>query len=191
MTEIPDISIRMQRVHLDEIPDAPLPDGLHFRYYQPGDREAWVALYDAAESIAEISCELFDKEFYGDEDALSKRMVFIYNDANDFVATSTAWYDDQDHNDALGRVHWVAMHPDYQGRGLAKPLLSETLRALKTCGHSSAYLMTSTSRIPALSLYMRYGFEPQIRNEEDIVAWRTCMPALRSDAQEIVSAALK
>ena len=186
-----DISVRMQLASLADFPSAPLPSGFSYRYYQPGDDALWVALYDAAESIVDISLQVFREQFYGNEAALQQRMFFILNDAGHPIATSTAWYDDVDNDETLGRVHWVAVHPDYQGRGLAKPLLSKTLETLQACGQSSAYLMTSTSRIPALTLYMRYGFVPYIRHDEDLQAWQQCLPLMRPEAKTVLEQALK
>jgi GNAT superfamily N-acetyltransferase len=52
----------------------------------------------------------------------------------------------------------VAILPDYQGRGLSKPLLSQALRRLWELGHTRAYLTTSAERMVALRLYERFGF---------------------------------
>lgn len=186
-----DRSVRMQLASLTKVPQVALPAGFTFRFYQAGDDAAWVDLYDAAEGIVEISLEVFRKQFYGNVEALQQRMLFIINEAGQPIATSTAWYDDIDNDASLGRVHWVAVHPDYQGRGLAKPLLSKSLETLRTCGHRAAYLMTSTSRIPALTLYMRYGFVPQIRSAEDHAAWQQCQPAMRPDEQQVLETVLR
>jgi GNAT superfamily N-acetyltransferase len=58
-----------------------------------------------------------------------------------------------------------------QGRGLAKPLMSIVCRRLRELGHERAYLTTSTARIPAINLYLKFGFRPEIRDEEDRRAW--------------------
>jgi hypothetical protein len=35
-------------------------------------------------------------------------------------------------------------------------------------------------RIPALNLYLQFGFEPMLRDEEEQAAWRAIAPHLRS-----------
>jgi GNAT superfamily N-acetyltransferase len=163
------INVRMVLESLEDFPEFELPDGFEFRNYVPGDCDAWVEIYSAAEKLQKITPELFYKEFYGNDEELAKRMFFIYK-GEKVVGTSTAWYDDEK-NSEQGRVHWVAIHPDFQGQGLAKPLLSETLRRLRVLCHTSSYLRTSTGRTPAICLYLKYGFVPEPENEEQRKAW--------------------
>ena len=69
------------------------------------------------------------------------------------------------------RVHWVAIVPDHQGKGLAKPLLTAICNRLVEIGHDRAYLTTNTVRLPAINLYLAYGFEPEIDTDEDRRVW--------------------
>ena len=73
--------------------------------------------------------------------------------------------------ESWGRVHWVAIRPEFQGRGLAKPLISASLRIIEQLGHDKVYLSTATPRLPAINLYLSQGFLPERHSEEDIVAW--------------------
>jgi ribosomal protein S18 acetylase RimI-like enzyme len=88
------------------------------------------------------------------------------------IGTATAWFKDNFEGRRFGRVHWVAIVPEYQGRGLAKPLMSTICRRLQELGHDCAYLTTSTARLPAINLYRRFGFEPLIRTPEEADIWK-------------------
>ena len=180
-------SVRMRLDSLAEIPAAVLPPWFSLRPYRTGDRETWVQLYSAAEPFLTITPEIFDREFRGEESALRQRMLFLIAPNGQCVGTSTAWYDDLDHDPRCGRVHWVAIHPAFQGRGLAKPLLTRTLQTLRELGHDHAYLLTSTGRIPAITLYLRYGFLPDIRSDAEAQAWTACAAALRPALQGLVA----
>jgi GNAT superfamily N-acetyltransferase len=59
-----------------------------------------------------------------------------------------------------------------QGKGLANPLMSIICHRLRELGHSRFYLTTSTARIPAINLYLKFGFQPEINSNEDLLAWR-------------------
>jgi GNAT superfamily N-acetyltransferase len=170
----------------DAVPAAPLPDGFSFRNYQPGDEAGWVELYGAAEKYIDISRRIFDDEFHDDTEALSSRMSFIRDAKGKFVGTSCAWYDDISNDGAWGRIHWVAIHPEYQGRGLAKPLLTHSLECLKKLGHEHAYLITSTARVPAITLYLKYGFLPDARSPKERSAWEKLAEDLRREYREVV-----
>ena len=112
------------------------------------------------------------KEYFGaDEEKLNQRQFYICNTDNETIATATSWYNEDYHGEDIGRIHWVAVHPDYQGLGLAKPLISNVLRRLKKLGHKKAYLRTLSVRTPAICLYLSFGFRPDIRNDHDREIW--------------------
>ena len=162
----------MKLESLDSFPECELPEDFEFRNYVPGDCDTWVELYSAAENFEneKITPELFANQFHGNDEELAKRMFFICK-GEKVVGTSTAWYSDNENEQEKGRVHWVAIHPNYQGQGLSKPLLSETLRRMRELGNTSSYLATSTGRTPAICLYLKYGFVPEPRNDEERKAW--------------------
>ncbi len=57
-------------------------------------------------------------------------------------------------------LHWVAIRRDHQGRGLAKPLISHTLRLMEDYGHRHAYVPTQSTTWLAVRLYLDLGFRP-------------------------------
>ena len=163
--------IFLMRPNLDNIPDFPLPKTFKLRNFQPGDEENWFKIYKAADHYNKIYSSMFKEYFGADEEKLRKRQFYVCNSENKPIATATSWYNNNYHGDAYGRVHWVAVHPDYQGLGLAKPLLSNVLKRLKDVGHKKCYLRTLCVRTPAICLYLNFGFRPDIRNDEDREIW--------------------
>lgn len=73
-----------------------------------------------------------------------------------------------------GLIHWVAIDPEFQGRGLSKPLLAAVLRSLGPAGLkcTTATLGTGSGRPQAIPLYLSFGFEPMVFGAEDWGAWR-------------------
>jgi ribosomal protein S18 acetylase RimI-like enzyme len=63
------------------------------------------------------------------------------------------------------------MPPSEFARGLSKPLLSAACERLCALGYTSAFLITSTTFVPAVNLYRQFGFEPAIKNKEDRAKW--------------------
>lgn len=101
---------------------------------------------------------------------LKERQFYLYDAVGLPIGTATAWL--KTYNNLLyGRVHWVAIVPSEQGKGLAKPLLSTVGRRLRDLKHDCAYLKTASVRIAAIGLYLKFGFVPDIRSEEDAKAW--------------------
>lgn len=185
------LHLRMVRADLEDIPTFELPAGYTLRRYEPGDEEAWVEIERQADRYNVITPDLFRREFGGDVEALRLRQYYLCDAAGAAVGTTTAWYGDESRGRDWGRVHWVAIVPPMQGRGLSKPLLAAACNRLRALGHERAYLSTETPRVPAICLYLKFGFLPEIGGSEDARAWRLARDRLPEGAQQIVAAALR
>jgi len=76
-------------------------------------------------------------------------------------------------------VHYVAIIPDEQGRGLAKPLLTVVCNRLRELGHTRGYLITQSVRIKAINLYAEFGFVPHIQDSEAMKIWSELQSKLK------------
>jgi len=81
------------------------------------------------------------------------------------------YFEDNHGGKSLGRIHWVAIIPQQQGSGLAKPLLTAICKRLKELGHSKTYLTTQSVRLPAINLYAKFRFTPVIDSDGDREIW--------------------
>ncbi len=161
----------MVRADLHGIPQHAFPTGFALRWYRAGDRETWVRIHERAERYVPTTAQVYDEQFGGDETELARRQAFLLDSQGQEIGTATAWFDNHHQGRRFGRVHWVAIVPEHQGKGLAKPLLTAVCNRLVELGHDCAYLSTGTARLPAIHLYLSYGFQPEIGNEEDRNRW--------------------
>ncbi len=162
----------MQRGHLDAIPVHPLPAPFAVRWFQPGDELLWRSIQVAADPAAVITPDLFDRYFGTDRSLLVPRQCFLLAEQGEVIGTATAWFEECWEGGNWGRIHWVAIRPPYQGRGLAKPLLTIVCQRLRELGHTRAFLRTEPWRLPAIQLYLSFGFVPWIRCAEEAAAWQ-------------------
>lgn len=169
----------MIRDDMEGIPRFGFPEGFSVRPFRPGDQDLWREIQAAADRFNRITPELFSAQFGDDPEPLERRMVFLVEPDGACIGTSTAWFDPDHEGLPFGRIHWVAILPAWQGRGLAKPLMSLMCDRLRELGHERTYITTSTARIPALNLYGIFGFRPEIRSAEDEEAWRAVLPLLK------------
>lgn len=149
------------------LPCFTLPDGYRFVFYHPGDCGSWIEIEKSAKEFAsdEQGMEAWNKYYAANEDMLPQRMVFIENGDGRKVATATAYYD------VLGRdtsgdawLHWVAVHREYQGKGLSKPLVSYVLGVMRRLGYTHAKIPTQTTSWVACKVYLDLGFGPIPKN---------------------------
>lgn len=175
------LDIVMARPDRAAIPAAPLAPGYSIRWYRDGDEAAWGAIQQAADRYTDVTPALFREQFGTDDETLAARMAFVCGEDGAAIGTAAAWYDTE-RGGNWGRVHWVAIVPERQGLGLAKPLMTAVLHRMAALGHDRAYLTTSTARIPAIHLYLNYGFVPEAETAADRAAWGLVAGALAHPA---------
>lgn len=169
----------MIRGNLEGIPQHTLPGGYSFRWYRHGDREVWVRIHELAERYTPTTAEVYDAQFEKNEIELARRQAFLLDANGNEIGTATAWFHDDYHGQQWGRIHWVAIVPEHQGKGLARPLLTTVCNRLVELDHKRAYLVTGTVRLPAINLYLSYGFEPEIQTVEDRRVWDEALRQLK------------
>ncbi len=165
-SRIPYYELLLER-NLNQLPVYPLPNGYRYVCYKDGDREHWINIEISAKELKdyEQGLEVWDKYYGGNEDTLVNRMVFIENPQGEKIATATAYYDirgiDQSGD---GWLHWVAVHREYQGKGLSKPLIAHVLSLMRSLGYTHAKIPTQTTTWLACKIYLDFGFRPVPEN---------------------------
>lgn len=149
-----------------------LPKGYHYEFYKSKDEEDWVKIH--IESGEFTSVEMGLKHFHDFYDSfieeLQKRCVFIVDSTTgEKVGTATISLLKESEYGYNGAVDWVAIKKRYQGRHLAKPLISKLMEIANNVGHSKLILHTQTNTWLACKLYLDYGFE--ILNKDEELGW--------------------
>jgi GNAT superfamily N-acetyltransferase len=150
-------TITMIRPHLDDLPTFMLPAAFSLCWYRPGDEARWVAIQSTGYRST-ITLDKFAAEFGGHREILPERQCYLLDKQGQPIGTATAWLPEAHYDATFGRIHWVAIVPDYRGRGLAKPLMTAVCQRLKALSHTKAYLTTSDERPVAVHLYREFGF---------------------------------
>ncbi|MDL2233905.1 GNAT family N-acetyltransferase [Ruminococcaceae bacterium OttesenSCG-928-L11] len=152
----------------------PLPEGYAFRLFSPGDEAAWAAIETSVlEFENDINALLyFQRERMPYVEELVRRCLFIENASGEKVATASAWWD----YTGMRRdpwLHWVAVKPGEQGKGLGKAIVGEALYLITQIeGDRDVYLHTQTWSHKAVELYEKAGFA---------VSWEPWLGQYRND----------
>ena len=160
-------SYAMVRPHLDDLPDAPLPDGLEIRPVLPEHRrriwdageEAYRDAWGATESTAA------DYERWLTDRNQSDTALWQIAWDGDEVAGQVRAYIDDEENARFGRLRGYTEHilvgKRWRRRGLARALIAASFPALRARGMQEAALGVDTENVSgALRLYERCGFRP-------------------------------
>jgi ribosomal protein S18 acetylase RimI-like enzyme len=158
----PPKTVWMIRENLEDIPSCPLPEPFSVRWFEQGDEAAWLNIQNQCDPRAPFPLSLFERVYGNNPAALAQRMCFVLDREKKPIGTATAWFDEHFRGELWGRIDWVAVLPEFQGRGLGNSLLSLTCERLRSLGHQRAYLKTYTDRVVAIHLYKKFGFAPHV-----------------------------
>ena len=163
-------SVNMIRPHMAGLPAPFFPDGYGIRPMSLDDIGLWTDIEIDAEPFVTIKPTLFREQFGSDPEAVPKR-CFILTDARGLgVGTISAWYSRDFRGLDYGRIHWVAVRPAHQGKGVARAGLAYAMRVLEQW-HERAYLVTAIERVGAIKLYLDFGFAPDLEPEGARAVW--------------------
>lgn len=162
----------MERPCLADILAIELPPAFSLVWHRPGFEAHWLSIQRAADLHNAITKELFAVTFGLNAELHEARIAYVLDDLHAVVGTAAGWFGEEPYDRTWGRVHWLAVRPRFQGRGLGAFLLSAVCRRMLGLSHTRAYLTTSAIRMGAIRLYERAGFEPVVRTATEEEEWR-------------------
>ncbi len=159
----------MRRPTLDDIPDAPLPDGLEFR---PVTSDQHRAIFDAEVeafrdhwSSREKTDEDFDRTFAREE--LTTDLWVVAWDGEEIAGVVQNWIWPEENATigvARGWLEHISVRRPWRRRGLGRAITAEALRRLAAAGMTEASLgVDAENPTGALGLYEGLGFEVRQR----------------------------
>lgn len=159
---VPRIRFQMKNRMEKTYSEPQLPEGFSFANYRRGMESDWtrimcsVAFFDAPEKAEKV----FREDFLRFPQEAERRVFFILSPEKTPVASCSAWIEGD-----YRKLHWLALEPEYQGRGLGRAMAEKVLYFFQQAGEKPIYLDTQTSSHRAVCLYLKEGFYP-------ITVWR-------------------
>lgn len=130
------------------------------RKYINGDENYWAEIeYKIGDfSSVEEAKEYFVQNYNSDE--LAEKCFFAETRDGKVVGTCIAWYDNKD-NDTVSSLHWLAVLPEYQQKGIGRALAISVMNYYKQNDLLPVYLHTQPWSYKAIKLYCLLGFNIQ------------------------------
>lgn len=154
---------------LEKPPVVKVPVGYKLRAYQQGDEPAFFNLMDSVgwrgwddEKLRPWLYRILPEGWFMAVDEAS----------GEIAATCMATHDHTWQVPFCGEVGWTAAHPDHQGKGLGRAVVSAVVGRFLQAGYSIIHLYTEVWRLPALKMYLRLDFVPYgVEEEEERLKW--------------------
>lgn len=146
---------------INSVPQIKLPPGFSIRNFVPNqnDELLWAQIETAAGEFNDVETassllDVWSNELPGE---LPSRCFFLVDESTGReIGTVTAWEGSGD-LEGMGKIQCVSIIPQYQGRGLAKPLVSHALEYLKG-KYTSAFVLTASEKVTTQRICADLGF---------------------------------
>jgi len=174
--EIEYFKVQMFRPNMDSITLYSLPPGYSIQLYKPdsNDDQKWAEIATAAGEFRSVQQgqEYFQKRFMSDKNShlLPERLYFLINSEGRYIGQAMAWAD-KFNGEEQGSLFWVSIIPEYQGKKLAKPLVSIVFKKIGEYSNK-CFLHTQTTSWRAINMYDDFGFKPYMGTENSEKAWK-------------------
>ena len=172
------LSMTLTGGRLRTLAEPTVPDGYRLRGYERGDEDEWAELLVLC-GFEEWSREKMD-EYLRDPDRREGSSIVV---RRDHVVAAT-FATPLDSPPRVGALDYVVCHPDHRDRGLGRAVCVAVSRFFRERGYESVYLTTDDWRLPAISIYLSLGFEPEMTREDMPGRWASVTKRLAAARDE-------
>ena len=149
---------------------APCPiSGYGLRTFHPGDEEAWIGLLSSGD-FGMWDRPRMDRMLAGERAPLPLQGIFFATCGDQLVATACVFLHPGESGD-VPELGWVVVDPEHRGHGLGRQVCLAALGFVRELGHDYVYLLTEDFRLPAMAMYLRLGFEPEMIDPGSPAQW--------------------
>lgn len=169
----------MCRPNLDDLSEIQVPAGYAVRTHQPGDDAVWADVVNRSFGGKERTAEDARNAIMNQPQFRPDCLFFVTKDGR-AVGTACAWQRDE-FPTGTGYLHMIGVAPEHQGHGLGRLLVHLVLDCFKRNGFSKVVLHTDDFRVPAIKSYLRAGFEPVYRDDDDRERWAAIFEKIKKE----------
>lgn len=165
--------LEMVRHSSAPVPVPPVPEGYGLRALAAGEEARYAALYrlafDDMTRLAEMPGKTLPGACFVVEHLASRRLV----------ASCRAYYGKgRPRHPEGGQLTWLVVDPAHGRKGLGTIVAATVTNRLAQEGYERPYLRTDDVRLPAISIYLRLGWQPDFYTPDMHGRWERVFAAL-------------
>ncbi len=163
------------RLHLP--PKVTIHLDYELRTYRPGgeDEAGWYRLMELAgfgvwdeERLAPLYARILPGGWF----------FAVHRETGALAAAAMACHEPRPLHPFGGALNWVCGDPAHRGKGLGMAVCAAATARLLAAGYENIYLLTDDFRLPAISVYLRLGYQPFLFAPDMAERWRAVYGAL-------------
>ena len=160
-----EIQMTLERDLTHPVTEAKFPRGYALVNVTENCRHLWETFMD--ECFGGYQAGSFRYVYVNNNFYEENRVFVLLNEKNKPIGTGNSWQT-PDHE---GYISWIGVSQAYRGKAIGVNLTNYCLHDIKKRGLKTAIITTEKENLPALKTYLKCGFVPLPRSEEDIRHW--------------------
>lgn len=160
----------------DEATPSPPLDGMTIGGYSEHLEKECIKLLNSVGNLGLWNQSRFQREILPSIEDVKRDIFIIYNNAS---VVGFAVLHKKSLNNDLTEIGYIAVKPESRGKKLGYKLLMYILAEAKRRNIAQVYLRTDSFRIPAIKTYLKCGFHPYIKDENEKRRWQKVMKKLK------------
>ncbi len=160
------------------IPELTIAEGFVIRPLEDSELEAYNQLR------ASVGFPAWEPEYLAKfRNKVLKDALFVVEEkaTGRLCASAAAEKTDMPERPELGVLGWVMTHPDYNGKRLGRSVSVAVMHRLYQEGYRAYSLLTDDFRVPAVSTYIKLGWQPWLYLDDMEGRWRALADVLKRD----------
>jgi mycothiol synthase len=154
----PQLRMVWPRPFLQTPPTVTIHPAYELRTYRPGDEAGWFRLMELA-GFGIWDAERLHSSLFAT--ILPEGWFFaVHRASGDLVASAISSHAPLPLHPFGGALNWVVGDPAYKGHQLGMTVCAAVTARLLSAGYQNIYLLTDDWRAPALTIYLRLGYQP-------------------------------
>ena len=145
-----------------------LAEGYRLRSFQSGDEPGWLELLKANGQLGTWDLTRIRGELEGTLVRGGQQFVVF----GELPVAAAGVYDRKREDRAAWEIGWVASHPEHRGRNLGRAATAAAVTVALGLPERPVYLLTDDFRLPALKMYLRLGFIPDLQHPSYPERWQ-------------------
>lgn len=151
--------------------------------YSSDFEEKCISLLNSVGSLGFWEQSRFQKDILNTVDD-AKSDIFIVSNSGSPVGFAVLHK--KNLSNGLREIGYIAVRPENRGKSMGYELIIHILTEMKKRGIEQAYLWTDSFRIPAIKTYLKCGFYPYIKNENEKKRWQGVMKAINYTKSSLI-----
>lgn len=152
-----------------------ISNGVDIKGYSEGMERRYINLLNSVGSLGLWNKSRFQRDILSSVEDIKNDIFAVYENGS---AVGFAVLHKKSLSNGLREIGYIAVRPENRGKRLGYKLIMSVLAEMKRSGICQAYLRTDSFRIPAIKTYLKCGFHPYIKSENEKKRWQSVIKAI-------------